>query len=185
MGPRNTGFRRREVLGITGSATLAGLAGCTAVVDWIGDKVLGDVNIFNETTERVAGTIVVTSSDGTDVLDTSFDAPPADEDDETGSQPDEENSSTETSEDTQVFEDVWDGSGTYDVRVRLADGQTVGNGSQASASVEIEDPDEEMLAVAFGASDFDACIGFATGDALSEFQNPPVDRTDNVSESGR
>lgn len=185
MGPRNTDFRRREVLGITGSATLTGLAGCTALVDWIGNKVLGDVNIFNETAERVTGSIVVTSSDGTDVLDTSFDAPPADEDDETDSQTDEENGSTEASEDTQVFEDVWDGSGTYEVRVRLDEDQTVGNESQASVSVEIEDPDEEMLAVVFGASDFDAGIGFATGDGLSEFQDNPVDRPDNESESGR
>src|SRR6056297_2797929 len=118
MVPRSTSIRRRELLGIAGSAALGGLAGCTALVDWIGNKVLGDVNIFNETTERVTGTIVVTSEDGTDVLDTSFDAPPADEDDETDSQTDGENSSTETSEDTQVFEDVWDGSGTYEERVR-------------------------------------------------------------------
>ncbi|AGB16467.1 hypothetical protein Halru_1868 [Halovivax ruber XH-70] len=181
----DTTVRRRELLGVAGSATLAGLAGCTALVDWIGDKVLGDVNIFNETTERVTGTIVVTDSDGTDVLDASFDAPPADEDEGDDSQPDEGNTSTEASEDTQVFEDVWDGPGRYEVRVELDEDQTVGDDATASTSVEISDPDEEMLAVVLGASDFDAGIGFATGDALSEFQDNPIERTDNESESGR
>lgn len=183
MGPRHSEFRRREVLGTAVGATLVGLAGCTALVDWIGDEVLGDVNIFNETAERVTGSIVVTGSDGTDVLDASFDAPPADEDEGDDSQPDEGDTSTETSEETQVFEDVWDGPGTYEVRVQLDDDQTVGDDATASTSVEISDPDEEMLAVVLGASDFDPGIGFATGDALSEFQDNPVDRTDNVSES--
>ncbi|ELZ07135.1 hypothetical protein C479_15167 [Halovivax asiaticus JCM 14624] len=173
--------RRRELLGIVGSGTLAGLAGCTAFVDWIGDKVLGDVNIFNGRTERVTGSIVVTGSDGTDVLDASFDAPPS-EDDGNDSQADAENTSTAASEETQVFEDVWDGPGTYEVRVQLDEAQTVGDDATASTSIEISDPDEEMLAVTLGADDVDE-IRFATGDALSEFQDNPVERTDNESES--
>lgn len=185
MGPRNTGIRRREVLGVAGGAALAGVAGCTALVDWIGDKVLGDVNIFNNTTGRITGTIVVTREDGTTVLDESFDAPPTEDDDGNNSEADEGDASTDSSDDTEVFEDVWDGSGTYEVRVRLDDDQSVQNEDAATASISIDDPDEEMLAVVLGADDVDAGVGFATGDALSEFQDGLVDRSNNETDSDR
>lgn len=175
MSERTPRIRRRAVLGAAGTATLAGLAGCTAVVNWIGDKVLGDVNLFNNTADRQEGSIVVTDSGGETVLDDSFDLPPSD--DENG-----DGDSSGDDEGASVFEDVWTGSDTYEASVTLADGFDVQGETEASASVSIDDPDESKLAVAFGADEFEDGITFATGEKLSEFRENPVDGETNVTQ---
>ncbi|MDZ5810804.1 hypothetical protein U4E84_05525 [Halorubrum sp. AD140] len=41
--------------------------------------------------------------------------------------------------------------------------------STASASISIDDTSKEMIAIAFGADEFDDAIGFKVGESLSEF----------------
>lgn len=153
---------RRGVLRSVAVAGAVAASGCTAFANWIGDKVLGHVNLFNETSSRLDGTIVIDDPDGETVLDDTFESQPSEDDaDENG---------TDEEDGADVYEDVWTGSGTYEVSVTLADGSEVDDTSNASESVDIDDPDEQMLAVVFGSADFDRGIGFATGTKLTEFQ---------------
>lgn len=155
---------RRRLLGGIATGAAISVAGCADLANWIGDQVLGDVNVFNETAERLEGTIVVTAPSGESALDTTFDVPPGGEDDD---------GSTASSDDdgASVFEDVWTEAGTYDVQVALADGSEVQGESRASVSASIDDPDDEMLAVVIGASDVEKPIAFATGTELTDFQD--------------
>lgn len=95
---------------------------------------------------------------GETVLSEPFELPPAS--DEGGS--DEEDGVT-------AYEDVWTASGEYEASVDLDDGSEVEGEAAASASITIDDTDEEMLAVAFGMGGSDEPIEFTVGESLSEF----------------
>jgi hypothetical protein len=134
-------------------------AGCTAVLNFIGDQFLEDVNVFNETNRRLQGTVTVTSADGDAVLDEAF-----------ALQSVAEETETDSSQGNNVafYADVWTGAGTYDVGVSLSSG-TIAGSSEATSSVTIDDPDEEMLAILLGAGEADTPIAFRTGTEFSEF----------------
>lgn len=149
--------RRRFVAG-GGTAALVGVAGCATVANWIADLALGDVNLFNETEEVIRGTIEITDPEEVTVLSESFElAPTSDDDDE-----DDEDGVT-------AYDDVWTDSGTYHASVKLADDISVRGETESESSFTIEDPDEEMLAVPFGADEFDDGIVFRVADDWSEF----------------
>lgn len=74
----------RRAFAVGATATLASLAGCTALVDRIGDAVLEDVNMLNGTEQRLVGSIEVTDPDGEVVLEESFDLPSESEDGDGG-----------------------------------------------------------------------------------------------------
>jgi hypothetical protein len=67
-----TVLSRRRVLAAGASAGAVALAGCSAIVDFLADFILKDVNIFNGTTRRVRGTITVSGPDGAMLLDKRF-----------------------------------------------------------------------------------------------------------------
>ncbi|WP_247728965.1 hypothetical protein [Halovivax limisalsi] len=164
MGCDSAAVDRRRLLGGVATVAAGSVAGCSDLVNWIGDQVLGDVNVFNETTNRLDGSIVITAPSGESALDTTFDLPPGGENGD--------GSTASTDEDgASVFEDVWTDAGTYDVRVALADGHEVDGESAASVSATIEKPDDEMLAVVIGAADVEDPIAFATGTEMTDFQN--------------
>lgn len=147
---------RREFLAAGGAATMTATAGCSTVVDFLADQVLDDVNVFNETDRRMSGRVEVADPAGDLVLDEAFELDPSEaegEDDESGA----------------VYEDVWTESGSYDVSVDL-DVEIDGT-SRATDTVDIADPDEEMLAVALGAEDLDEPIAFRVGESLSDFSD--------------
>jgi len=156
---------RRSFLAASGTAVLAATAGCTAVVDFIGDRLLEEVNVFNETNRRVGGSITVADPAGDTVLDETFDL--AASDDEDGSSSGNE-SSSDDEQSTAVYDDVWTESGSYEVTVELPDTEIDGQ-SRASGTVSIENVDEEMLAVALGSGEVDEPIGFRVGESLSDF----------------
>ncbi|WP_256392967.1 hypothetical protein [Natronoarchaeum rubrum] len=158
---------RRSFIAASGTAVLAATAGCTAVVDFIGDRLLEEVNVFNEINRPVAGSIVVTDPDGETVLDETFDIAPSDDDD-SGSGGDNGSNSGEDGQGIAVYDDVWTGSGSYEVSVEL-DGTEIDGQSQASETVTINAPDEEMLAVALGSAEMDDPIDFRVGESLSDF----------------
>jgi hypothetical protein len=152
--PRTLG--RRSLLAGLATTGLGLTAGCTAIVDTLADQVLGDVNLFNETERKVSGTISIKGPDGADVFSTSFDLAA-----QTGDEP--------TDGASTAYEDVWQGAGAYEVAVELGDGQTIRGESSVTETVDIEAPDEEMLAVAFGAPEIEAGIYVSVGRSLSEF----------------
>ena len=149
---------RRAFLATGATAALAATAGCTALFDFIGEQFLEDVNVFNETATRVEGTVTVTAPHGETVLDERFDLRPSESTAETESQ---------DGGNAAFYADVWTDSGAYDVDVALAD--SIEGVSEATETVEIATPDEEMLAVALGGADVDAPIGFRVGREFSDF----------------
>jgi hypothetical protein len=136
---------------------LTATAGCTALFDFIGEQFLEDVNVFNETGTRVEGQIAVTGPSGDEVLDEQFDLQPAE-------------STAETEKDggnAAFYADVWADSGDHDVSVALT--EPIEGVSEATETVSIDKPDEEMLAVALGSDEVDTPIGFRVGTEFSEF----------------
>ena len=153
--------KRRQFLAACGVGILGGTAGCTAIVNRLADLALGDVNLFNETDDVLTGTVTITDPGDETVLSESFELPPASDDEETDEDSDEDGMT--------AYEDVWTESGTYEASVELEGESEVQGESSASTSISIDDTAEEMLAIAFGAEEFDDAIGFTVGESLSEF----------------
>ncbi len=143
---------RRKLLVTSGTTGLALTAGCTAVADFIGDQLLKQVNVFNETSQPVTGSIVIVDPAGDTALDQEYDLAPSD------SENNDERS-------VAVYDDVWGKTGAYEVTVELADVEANGK-SRASETVTIDDSDEQMLAIELGSEN----IGFHVGKSLSDFE---------------
>ena len=144
---------RRAFLAAGGTAALAATAGCGAVAEFIGNQLLEEVNVFNETDRRVEGSVTVVDPAGETVLDGTFDL---------ASRESEDGDSTAT------YDEVWTEAGAYEATVELADADIDG-ASEATETVTIDDPDEQMLAVALGSAEVGDPIGFRVGESLSEF----------------
>ena len=160
MCPRQSPPSRRAFLATSSTAILTATAGCTAIFDFVGEQFLEDVNVFNETKQRLEGTVQVTHADGETVLEETFDLRPT-----------EETTEAETSDggNAAFYADVWTGAGTYEASVSLE--SSIDGTAEATASVKIDNPDEEMLAIPLGADSADAPIAFETGTELSEFDS--------------
>lgn len=153
---------RRSVLAGVGTVALLGSAGCTSIADWIAGAALGDVNVFNETDAVHRGTIEIVASDNGSVLTETFELTPSQEDTE-------ETEETDSGQNVVSYDDVWDGAGTYEASVTLDDTDVQGD-SEGTESISIDNPEEEMLAVVFGADAFDDGIAFTVGEEWSEFE---------------
>lgn len=151
---------RRRFLAACGVGLVGGTAGCTAIVDSLADLALGDVNLFNETDDILAGTVTIVDPSDETVLSESFELPPG-TDDDTDEESDEDG--------VTAYEDVWTESGAYEASVELDGDSGVQGESTASTSISIDDTAEEMLAIAFGMEESDDAIGFTVGESLSEF----------------
>ncbi|WP_152422382.1 hypothetical protein [Halorubrum californiense] len=121
MSSKFTPMTRRQALAVGGSAVLASTAGCTTVLNAIGDRVLEQVNILNQLSQEVSGSINITDPAGETVLDAEFDVP-----------------STESDGNSNIvaYGDVWTSTGSYQVEMELTDTQ-VGGVSQISQQVQI------------------------------------------------
>lgn len=144
---------RRDVLRLGGAAILASFAGCTAVVDRLANSVLEDVNVLNQLNREVSGSVTVTDLAGDTVLDRTFDAP-----------------STEANGESNVvaYDDVWDGTGKYRIRVKLTDIELEGT-SQASETVHIGNTGEDMVGVFVGSGIESEPIAIRVGTSFSDF----------------
>ena len=129
-------------------------AGCAGALDALGNQFLGQVNVFNETDRRLAGSVAVAGPDGESRLDETFELI---------------SSRTDTGDGQSfaAYDDVWDGSGGYEVTVDLDD--DVGGESRATETVEIDTPDEQRLAVVVGGAGMDDPFAFRVGENFSEF----------------
>ena len=144
--PRRQLGRRRLLAAGTTIATV-GLAGCTRAMNYIAGLALADVNLFNETDQRLTGSVAVTDPEGEAVLGEAFEIEPDDDADD------------EVDEDSgAAYGDVLTEAGEYTVSVVLDDSAVDGT-TEAQASVEVTDPDDEHIIVVFGADDLDEPIG--------------------------
>lgn len=123
--------RRRFLLSGASVAALS-LAGCTSLSEWVGDRFVGDVNIFNTTDAQVTGSAALRTQDGRAVLDETLDLTP-----ESGDEP------------AVIYEDVWAGTGEYQVSLEL-DGIPEADPQSLSKTVSVVDPGEEKLVAFIG-----------------------------------
>lgn len=159
----------RRAFAVGATATLASLAGCSALVDRIGDAVLEDVNMLNGTEQRVVGTLEITGPDGEVVLEESFDLPSESESESgDGNETDGNETDGEGAQVQGLYSDVWTDAGEYEVSVDLDEDHAIQDTASATETVSIDDPDEEMLVVLFGSEADDGPISFHVITALSE-----------------
>lgn len=173
---RSAKISRRRVLVGLGAASIASTAGCTTLVDALASGLLGDVNLFNNTETVLEGTITIDGPNEQTVLDTDFEIlPETDERETAASNRTDDGQETVTVESESgpengtAYEDVWRGPGTYDVRVELAQGSVIAGESTATHAADIQQPDEEMLAVFFMGENAATPIRFAVAESLSGF----------------
>lgn len=144
---------RRDLLATGAATATAAVAGCSTIIDQIADQLLEDVNVFNETDRQVTGDIEVVTADGSTVLDASMTLDPPD---------DEDNGNPNLS----TYADVWDGAGEYDCTVTLD--EPIDDVDEASETVTIDDPDDEMLLIPLGSEDTDGPIEFRVGTSFTD-----------------
>jgi hypothetical protein len=144
---------RRRLLVAGGSAMLAGMAGCSAIANAIGNRLLEDVNVLNQMNRGIGGAVEVLDPAGDTVLEEAFDLPPVEADGESN---------------FVAYEDVWEDTGTYRVSVELPNTEIDGV-ARASETVRIDDTEEEMVAIALGSGEADAPIAVRVGESFSEF----------------
>ncbi|WP_245800622.1 hypothetical protein [Natrinema saccharevitans] len=130
-------------------------------MDFVGDRLLEQVNVFNETDRRVTGSIAVVDPAGETALDETFDLAPSDSGDDEGA------ASGDDEQSVAVYDDVWGEAGSYEANVELT-GTDIDGQSQASEMVTIDDSDEQLLGVALGSEAVDEPIGFRVGESLSD-----------------
>jgi hypothetical protein len=144
---------RRAVLAGLGTLATAGLAGCTDIVNAVADEALEDVNVFNETPEALSGSVTVLAPDGSTALGERFELK--------AKEPDEPTEGA-----TAVYSDVWQESGAYEVTVEVTD--SVYGAVERTRTAEVNDPDEEMLAVGFGVEGEEP-VTFVVADEFTDF----------------
>jgi len=80
------------------------VTGCSAVADFVGDQILGEVNVLNQLDRNVKGSVTVVDPAGDTALAETFDVPSKEE-------PGEGNVAN--------YADVWGDTGDYEISVEL------------------------------------------------------------------
>lgn len=151
---------RRRVLATSGTALLAAVAGCSAVGELIGEMILSEVNIINETDQRISGSIEVVDPAGDTVLDEAFDLVPSGESD---AEDDGKNSAA-------IYDDVWTDPGAYEVSIEVTN-TDIGGSTGTSETVSIADTEAEMLGVTLGPEGEEAIL-LRTGEEPADISDP-------------
>lgn len=148
----STSVTRRRAIAIGASAAIASTAGCTAVLDVVGNQIFEEVNLLNQLNHDVSGEIQIVDPNGDTVLDSSFDVP-----------------STESDGDSNIvaYADVWTATGEYQVDLELADTEIAGT-SQLNRPFTITNPEEELVAISIGSSDEGEPIALRVGESFSD-----------------
>ncbi|QAU14121.1 hypothetical protein EKH57_16275 [Halorubrum sp. BOL3-1] len=143
---------RRRAIAIGASAAVVSTAGCSTVLDAVGNQVFEEVNLLNQLNHEVTGSIEIVDPDGETVLDTSFDVP-----------------STESDGDSNIvaYADVWTTTGEYQVDLELADTEISGT-SQLNQRFSITSTEEELVAISIGSSDESEPIALRVGESFSD-----------------
>jgi hypothetical protein len=159
LGARYT--TRRRLLAASGTALLSSVAGCSAVGELVGEALLAEVNIFNETDQQVDGTVGITGPAGATVLDETFELVPS----EASAADDDEKNAAAT------YDDVWTDPGGYEVSIELTNTDIEGT-TRADETVDIEDTQAEMLGVTLGPGAGDESILLRAGEEPAEISDP-------------
>lgn len=145
---------RRRFIAAGASVGVAGVAGCTQIIDAIAGLVLDDVNVFNESNRRRAGSITVTDPNGETVLDERFDLPASDDEDDTGSGGNESTNGTDGNGSSDGTADTTNGTadtanGTQPANESSGDGSSSGDdeGSPAVYEGVLTDAGEYTVAI--------------------------------------
>lgn len=174
---RPDGERRlsRRTFVAAGSATaLVSLAGCSAVVDFLADFALQDVNVFNGADQSVSGTIEITDSDGEVVLEEEFDL---EEEPEDGEETDQENPAL------VQYDDVFGDEGDYEVTVALDEPlEDAGDENGSGDSNESDGNETDSEADATSESDVDANESDAANDTDESAAANDTDENDGAGE---
>ncbi|QSX00809.1 hypothetical protein [Haloterrigena alkaliphila] len=194
---RNSGLvSRRTFVAAGGTAALTSLAGCSALVDFVADFALKEVNVFNGASRPVNGTVEIVDPAGDVVFEESF-ALAANKGDDGAEASDDESAA--------LYDDVWTETGDYEVSVELeerlestssddgdaengtdtnstaeengsaeqdsADTGASGSGTSATDTVTIENTEEERLVIGLAQDDPDELIGFHVIEDLSDLED--------------
>ena len=147
-----TPITRRRVLTGGGVTAAVSLAGCAGVIDAIGEQIFEDVNVLNQLSRTVSGSIRVVDPSDKTVLDGAFEVP---------------STETDGASNLVAYGDVWTNPGTYRVRIDLTDIVLEGV-SRVARAVAIDDPAAEMVAVSIGARDGTEPIAISVGESFSD-----------------
>lgn len=156
---------RRRLLAAGAGTAVAGFAGCTSALDFLGGLVLGDVNVINDTDQPRAGSILVTDADGETVLEESFDLEPSSSNDDG-----DQSETNEPDSSGGMYDDVLTGSGEYTVSVEMESGDEIGGKASAEGTVEVTDPENEHVVVGLGVGDSGERIEFVVIEELSDLE---------------
>lgn len=147
---------RRDLIATGAVALTIGLAGCTRASEFVVDRVVGDVNVFNTTGRRVTGSLSLVDPDGATVLDEALALAADDGGDE---------------EPAALYEDALTAAGTYEIDVGVA---TIGGESEDASvrrDLEVRDPDEEMIVIFLGTEYTDELVTITVVEDFSELES--------------
>ena len=146
---------RRRLLTATATTALAATAGCARLAEFVASSIFKQVNVVNNSDQRVRGTVTVTDPAGEQVLDETFDLLTQEA---AQNQTETNQTGTESGSAAARYDDVFTTSGTYTVAVRLDEDSAVDGVRETEASVEVTDTESDNVLVAIGDSETDEPI---------------------------
>lgn len=127
---------RRRLLGAGAGVFVGTLAGCTRLSEYIADYVVGDVNLFNLSGDRLTGPLTLVDPDGDAVLDEDVTLAPE--------------SGDKDGEPSVIYEDSLTTAGEYELTFDLdATGPSDRSVVTAAERLQITDPGPEKIVVFF------------------------------------
>jgi len=137
--PTATHTTRRRLLAAGGATALAGLAGCTDIMNSIAGAILKDINVLNGTDQERSGSVAVIDPNGKTQLAESFTVAPSSNDE----------GDTDDPSSTPAYGDVFTDAGEYTVTVDLD--SAINGTSSREASVTVDNTDDQHIIVSLGA----------------------------------
>lgn len=157
--PEKQSVTRRRFAAIGASVATTALAGCSAVADFVGGYLLNDVNVFNATNRRIAGSIEITDPDGEVVLDAQFDLAP-----------DGEEQESEDDDSSAIYEEVLTVEGEYAVSVELNEDSEIDGETTAQGTVDVTSLEDDHVTVILGADGATSPITISVIQELSDLE---------------
>ncbi|TSD16155.1 hypothetical protein DP107_03025 [Haloglomus irregulare] len=156
---------RRRLLTATATTALAATAGCARLAEFVASSIFKQVNVVNNSDQRVSGTVTVTDPAGEQVLDETFDLLTQEA---AQNQTETNQTGTESGSAAARYDDVFTTTGEYEMAVSLDD--SIEGVSEASETVSVSDTEDTSVAVFLGADDGEEPIVIGTLQGLGEIE---------------
>jgi hypothetical protein len=127
---------RRTLLAAGAGLLVTPLAGCTRVSEFIADYVVGDVNLFNLSEDRLTGSLELVGPGDEVLLDESLDLDP--------------DADVEEREPTVIYDDVLDATGPHRLDLRVEAPESDRGTTSVTETLHVTDPAEEKIVAFFG-----------------------------------